>query len=901
MKRKIFLFNVILLVYLASFTASDGQSPSIPLPDGAIARFSPGASVYTVAFSPDGKFLASGGDDNAVILWDVTSNHKLKTFTEHTDWVKCVAFSPDGQILASASMDRSVKLRSVSSDSYLSNLKHSDWVESVMFSPNGKTLATSGNTDGSIELWDVSRKHAIRTDSINGHRSGISSIAFSPNGLLLASAGDDDTVRLWDVASRSEVKSITEHSSDVHSVVFSPDGKTLASGSKDNTIKLWEVSSGDVLATLEHDYVESVAISPDGKTLASASADYTVKLWSTSSQSEIVSLNGHRNGVTSVVFSPDGKTLASGSRDGTILVWDLPYFNIESTSPTVNLPEKPDTLEVEEPENPSVADSSEETKPSVSKSDSPSPLSDTTPPTISIDMSTTGVMRVATSQFTVQGSVIDDNGVDEVKVNDIIATVLEDGVFTATVQLSNGENPVRVTATDISGNMGTNQFTIVHESKSKSLSPHSDTTPPIISIDVPATSRVSVAVNQFTVHGRVTDDNSFNEVRVNNKGVEISEDGVFAATVQLTYGGNPVRVMATDTSGNMDTHQFTIFRDETADTTGPDIRILYPVANVTRGIQAKIHLTEAFTRVSGIVTDPNGVAEVKVNGTTAQITGNDFNTTVQLAYGDNLIQVTASDAWGNQSGEEITIFREKYDRKGKDYALLFAVDSYAHWEDLRKPLSDAETIQQDLQSIYGFEVELIQNPTRERILEALLRYAEKQYTKKDQLLIFFAGHGHFNPGFKEGYLVAQDTQTPDNDITMGSYLSHSEFRNIVDRMSCNHIFLVLDTCYSGTFDERLAMRGEGENVPKSFSTADIERKLTYKTRWYLTSGGKEQVPDESLFARTLLEALRGKGGSDNILTIKEILTYFEDLSNPKPRASGFGSDEPGSDFLLFAK
>jgi len=117
-------------------------------------------------------------------------------------------------------------------------------------------------------------------------------------------------------------------------------------------------------------------------------------------------------------------------------------------------------------------------------------------------------------------------------------------------------------------------------------------------------------------------------------------------------------------------------------------------------------------------------------------------------------------------------------------------------------------------------------------------------------------------------------------------------------MSCKHIFLVMDTCYSGTFDERLAMRGEEEGVFSSLSQADVARTLTYTTRWYLTSGANEKVPDDSLFARALLAALRSKGGRDNILTIREILTYFEELSNPKPCFGEFGRNAPGSDFLF---
>ena len=111
----------------------------------------------------------------------------------------------------------------------------------------------------------------------------------------------------------------------------------------------------------------------------------------------------------------------------------------------------------------------------------------------------------------------------------------------------------------------------------------------------------------------------------------------------------------------------------------------------------------------------------------------------------------------------------------------------------------------------------------------------------------------------------------------------------------------MDTCYSGTFDERLAMRGEEENLPEILSSKDINRKLTYTTRWYLTSGAKELVPDDSLFVRALLEALRSEGGRDNVLTTKEILTYLEDFSNPTPCFDEFGRNAPGSDFLFIAR
>ena len=847
--------------------------------------------MYTVAFSPDGQLLASGGADNAVILWDVPRQAEIRTLIGHGDWVKSVAFSPDGQLLASVAMDGSLKLWEVSSGINVTSRKQNDRMETVTFSLHGDMLATSGHIDGFIDLWTVSKKHIRHANRISGHLSAVSSIAFSPDGIMLASAGDDDTVKLWNIDDRSEVKSITEHSSDVRSVVFSPDGKTLASGSKDNTVKLLEIPSGNVLTTLAHDYVEAVAFSPDGQTLASAGADHTVKLWSAASWSELASLRGHHSGVTSVAFSPDGRTLASGSRDRTVLLWNLSYFNIESV-PIAKLAEKQKVLEVEEPEDPPITILTEEAEASVSESERRLPHPDTTPPTISLNRSITDGMRADAAQFTVQGSVTDDNGVDEIRVNGRKVRVSENGVFAATVQLSGGENSIRVTATDTSGNMDTDQFMIVHDGTRR----RQDTTPPTISISSPIERIWHVTADRFAVQGSVTDDNDVNEVRVNDVAVMVSEDSVFAETVRLFESENLIRVTATDTSGNMDTNQFTIVRD----TTGPDINILSPAGSSERGFQPPVVPPAEAVLVSGTVTDPSGVAGVKVNDIEAQVIGNRFEATVPLISGHDLIRVAATDTLGNQAFKSIT-YSPPIPQPRKDYALLFAVDIYDHWPRLRFPMADALNISRDLENIYGFQVELVQNPTKMDIHRILREYAQKDFAPEDQLLIFFAGHGDFDAVTNMGYLVCQDTKKPEDDSFKLSYFSHSDFRDIIDRMSCEHILLVMDTCYSGTFDERLAMRGEAENISNSLSQADIKRIMTYTTRWYLTSGANERVPDDSLFIRALLDALRSKGGRDNILTIEEILTYLKDLGNPKPCSGEFGRNAPGSDFLFIAQ
>ena len=867
MKQKIFLFYAVFLVYLVSLTPSDGQSSTDRLPEGAIARFSPDASVYTVAFSPNGQFLASGGDDNAVTLWDIAEQREREVFIEHGDSVMSVAFSPDGQLLASASLDGFVRLWDVSSELKRTSLTHKGWVKSVAFSPDGETLASGGgDQEGSIILWDVSGSHRITT--FPGHGSIVESVAFSSDGLL-ASAGRDKTVKLWDVTDQQLYKNLTKHKNIVYTVAFSPSGDVLATSSRDNTIRLWEVFSGENFATFEigkdrYVYAEALAFSPDGKLLASACVDYTIILWNLEDRREVDTLRGHDGGVTSVAFSPDGKRLASGSRDRTVLLWDLSHLNIV---PHHRLDPKPDPKPI---------------------------IVDTTPPNIVILSPTEHVVPANTEQLPVRGEVTDDNDIGRVKVNGREVWISAEGRFTATVQIIEGKNEIRVTATDRHGNVDTERLVVVRSVIDPP--PSLDRDPPTISLNVPSSTEYA----EFTLQGSVVDDSSVPEVTVNNKVVSVSEAGAFITTVSLVEGENEIRVTATDRHGNMEAKRFRLLLLlPDPDLVGPVIRILSPVYDPTRAIKPIITIDADSTTIAGEVEDDNGVSEVRVDGRKVEIRGKYFEMTVLLDRGDNPIYVTATDTLGNKSDKEIIIFRPEPSPR-KDYALLFAVEDYDYWDKLRKPIYDAVSIQQDLENLYGFQTKFIKNPTQAGIFKAIREYAEMDYTDDDQLLIFFAGHGYFDDTFKGGHLVARDTKLPDDDPEMLSYVSHSRLRDIIDRMNCKHILLVLDTCYSGTFDRLIAMRGGTDNVSRSLSEADIRRKFQYVTRWYLTSGGKEKVPDDSEFVRALLEALRSKGGADNLLTIDEVLSYLKQLDNPKPRASGFGSDEPGSDFLFFA-
>jgi WD40 repeat protein len=243
-------------------------------------------AVDSVAFSPDGQTLASGGEDRVIRLWRASDGAMLLLLEGHTDAVYSVAFSPDGQILASGSVDKTVRLWQVSDGALLRTLKgHTDYVSSVAFSPDGKTLA-SGSGDKTIRLWRAADGFLQRT--LNGHTDGVRAVAFSPNGKTLASGASDKTVCLWQPSDGALLTKFEDHTSDVTSLAFSPGGQILASGSGDETIRLWKVADGSSLPTLKlpfdgsydhRGWVLSVTFSPDGQTLASSAIDGRVRLW----------------------------------------------------------------------------------------------------------------------------------------------------------------------------------------------------------------------------------------------------------------------------------------------------------------------------------------------------------------------------------------------------------------------------------------------------------------------------------------------------------------------------------------------------------------------------------------------------------------------------------------------
>lgn len=361
-------------------------------------------------------------------------------------------------------------------------------------------------------------------------------------------------------------------------------------------------------------------------------------------------------------------------------------------------------------------------------------------------------------------------------------------------------------------------------------------------------------------------------------------------------------------------------RTKLVTTTVPVINWELPIPETSYVQDAKFKIkfeVESSSTIKGVTISIKQTEETASRGSQTIIPkeGETLHTVIEknitLMDGDNLVEIVAE----NKEGVKTTSWRKvvvggtsladasKLDRT--DYALIFATDDYENWSDLVNPVFDSRTIGEELKKVYKFKVEVVENATQSEVLKKLREYAEKQYKPLDQLLIFFAGHGTYDQTFGEGFVVTKESML--NDEAKTTYLSHNRLRSIINNVPCEHIFLAMDVCFGGTFDAALASaRGQDDEVYKEQSQAEfLTRKLTYKTRRYLTSGGKTYVSDgiagkHSPFAKSFLEALASQGGKDGILTTQEIYSFVEKLKNP-PRMGEFGDNAPGSDFLFLVK
>ena len=447
------------------------------------------------------------------------------------------------------------------------------------------------------------------------------------------------------------------------------------------------------------------------------------------------------------------------------------------------------------------------------------------------------------------------------------------------------------------------------------------------------------------------------EHKVNNRGYKLIGNAVktetdrFEIEIQLNEGTNEFRITAEDVWSNIERQLFTIVRLPT-DSEGPKLQISQVGSQVIRSAQESIVVNDEKAHIRGNVADVSGVHTVEVKGKVETgwkklpLQGNgSFEANIPLDYGENLVTVRTTDSLRNSTQTSFRIYQQP-DRIDKDFALFFATDEYkgkkdrnGDWMYLPTPIKDAEAIAKNLRDNYGFTTKIFKNLPKRVLLQTLYAYSENfegtQYAPGSQLLIFFSGHGYYRPDAKTGYLITLDTDGPEIDPMMISAIEHKKLSQEIDLIACDRILVLMDTCYSGTFDrdfdpsKSIALKGPLLDAKSSLSQK-ISMRLELGARWCLTASGVEYVSarqdagEHSPFAAAFLNALNTRGGEDSLLMLDEIWKEIEKSKDdpiydqlieylrkkkssvegmhPEPRKGQFGNESHyESDFLLFPK
>jgi len=748
-------------------------------------------SINAVAINSDGKNVISGGSDKRTHLWDIKTGEKVKSFGSHADKITGLAYNSSYKTFITASSDMKIIVWGADDGKPKGIIKGiTAPVTSVAINPINENIACGTGTE--IKIFD--EKYRLLA-TLQGHGKTVNSIAFGPDGKMIVSGGADNTIRTWDASSGQLLNTINADQKDVLSVCFSSDGKHLGSAGANGSVKMWSAQSGNLVAEFK-DYkaaVRTVVFSPDARYIAAAGEGNNVIIWETENMQLVENFPANDKGVNAIAFSDNGSTFVAVGNDAAIKIWDIGKLNIG--------------------------------KKKFIKEDAQPDLVCT--PAILIDDNDNGIIETnesASITFNLQ-----NNG--EGQAYDVVANI-------------SLENPVKGLLVD-------KQYKIGNIGSLKSIK---------VSIPVKTTEELETIKGKFKIN--FTEANGY---KINPFDMAFQTKGAASTFIMIT------RFDYTSPTGKCEKGKpitLNLVYQNTTNAEAKNIKINYILPEDVIAVDKLSENLGDFKAneakegsVQFIANDNYGEPKIRVK---VKIDGAAFTNADDIDLSITMNEKLPVNIGSSELiAEDQTLYRgdplkglnlstaKKEMEIGNYYALIVGVDKYSNpWTPLKNAVKDAKAVEAILKQKYKFDkfITLYDEQAIIDKFEWLLANAKD----KDNVFIYYSGHGEYKEALNKGYWVPVDSKTN----STSNYISNSDIQTFLAGIKSKHTLLVSDACFSGDI-----FRGKTEYLPYENSEKYYKKVHGLSSRQAISSGGIEPVMDggsdgHSIFCYYLLKVLR---------------------------------------------